>query len=82
MGAVAINLKENDITLYVVLQIKIILVNHNVNFYIIRKNDEDNDIEIEEKNRLNSDVGGKNGTEVYYLSLGKRSKIIATNINN
>lgn len=37
MGAVANNLKENDITLYVVLQIKIILVNHNVNFYIIRK---------------------------------------------
>lgn len=91
-GAVANNLKEKDLTLQIALETKRILLENNINVLMSREKDEDDTIESEVKkeNAFNSDIavdihinaGGGDGAEVYHHSLGGRSKILATNINN
>lgn len=91
-GAVANNLKEKDLTLQIALEAKKILLEHNINVLMSREKDEDDTVqsEVKEENTFNSDIavdihinaGGGDGAEVYYHSLGGRSKILATNINN
>lgn len=91
-GAVANNLKEKDLTLQIALETKRILLENNINVFMSREKDEDDTIESEVKkeNAFNSDIavdihinaGGGDGAEIYHHSLGGRSKILATNINN
>ena len=91
-GAVANNLKEKDITLQIALETKRILVNHNVNVLMSREKDQNDTVEMEvaKENAFNSDLavdihinaGGGDGAEVFHHSLGGRSKVLATNINN
>ena len=91
-GAVVNNLKEKDLTLQIALETKRILLENNINVLMSREKDEDDTIqsEVKKENAFNSDIavdihinaGGGDGAEVYHHSLGGRSKVLATNINN
>lgn len=89
-GAIGHGLKEKDIVLQVALELRRILVNHDITVKISRECDENDDIneEVREENSFSSNLcldihvnaGGGNGFEIYHHRLGGRSKILAQNI--